>query len=912
MGVLPCCFALDGNAVDAGGKQKSHTAVQRPSRDEPHRGLRHPLNSSTDEPTGVTPVGRVLSKVRYLIEGLVDAKADKLSGLQSIKQSLSLILEDCGASYISVMAVSEDQKDALVIATAPKESVVFSNQQLQPCDSSTSFGMIVGGKVSMLSWSPPEGDPKTEDWRQLTKQAGLKSLWAVPLKSRDKIRGVLTVGFAAVEAEAAKSAGWCEYLQLVAAMLGGGLHHTQYIQMRREMQKSEALNGLVQCFLQSARQVLGHQGQYGHVWFRLALASRTSTTVTLFDDLSQLPDTRVKRHNSFSGSLRSLVKEVLAGGGVIRTSLPMKNTVVKVALANKKQVLIPDVQKLVNQMGNVTTDLFSTSLMKPPSSVLVLPVKTRLVMFGALYCMSSVPTDFKDHSARLKEMCELCSDQIHEMLTSKFQDDYQSICDLDDNDLKVSCSEGSFCLDSPRGQVLKSPVLCQDGSQSGGILTVEGRSSSSNHRLYTGRKSSFSIRKVVSSTGSLVMGLTDKLNHKRIVVALDEFEVGCLQELQLEVAVGSGGFAKVFRGHWRGLVVGVKVVHDIASDDKAVMKNAHEIALLAALSHPSIIQAYCCITDVPVLELMDCCKGGRSGAVAKQLSPRVSSAEESSGTGPTGVLCHVEILELCDMGNLSTANRAGLFSRRKESTAGEDEEEGGEGKSEDDEQAGSSEERVLYLLLTLIEIAGAMAYLHKMGVVHCDLKPANVLLKSCRKDPRGFITKVSDFGLSRVEDDDSCCTFPFNSCGTAPYVAPEALVCSKKVNSSVDVYAFGIMMWELWTGERPYGRMKQQQVVEDVVLKGLRPRFPAECLPQYSALAKSCWNTSPGLRPTFQDVLKSLCAMKSSLEENNSSNEGLAAIEDDALAIGEIGYEEAMRKGKAQQNADVWLRRCAE
>ncbi len=138
------------------------------------------------------------------------------------------------------------------------------------------------------------------------------------------------------------------------------------------------------------------------------------------------------------------------------------------------------------------------------------------------------------------------------------------------------------------------------------------------------------------------------------------------------------------------------------------------------------------------------------------------------------------------------------------------------------------------LLLTLIEIASAMGYLHSMGVVHCgearigrapsqsipstrlfcshvalsshdpdpkpyshfsdpgvqhtaDMKPANVLLKSSNNDPRGFSVKVSDFGLSRVEDDDTSSSFPFNSCGTAAYVAPEALICNKKVNSSVDV-----------------------------------------------------------------------------------------------------------------------------
>lgn len=47
------------------------------------------------------------------------------------------------------------------------------------------------------------------------------------------------------------------------------------------------------------------------------------------------------------------------------------------------------------------------------------------------------------------------------------------------------------------------------------------------------------------------------------------------------------------------------------------------------------------------------------------------------------------------------------------------------------------------LLLTLIEIGSALSYLHRMGVVHCDIKPANVLLKSSNHDPRGFTVKVS-------------------------------------------------------------------------------------------------------------------------------------------------------------------------
>jgi len=63
-----------------------------------------------------------------------------------------------------------------------------------------------------------------------------------------------------------------------------------------------------------------------------------------------------------------------------------------------------------------------------------------------------------------------------------------------------------------------------------------------------------------------------------------------LGDLQVTNLLGEGGFAKVFRGLWRGLTVGIKIVVDDGKNEKMVMKNAHEIAILSTLSHPHVTQ----------------------------------------------------------------------------------------------------------------------------------------------------------------------------------------------------------------------------------------------------------------------------------------------------------------------------------
>jgi len=92
---------------------------------------------------------------------------------------------------------------------------------------------------------------------------------------------------------------------------------------------------------------------------------------------------------------------------------------------------------------------------------------------------------------------------------------------------------------------------------------------------------------------------------------------------------------------------------------------------------------------------------------------------------------------------------------------------------------------------SLQDIAAGMDYLHTVGVLHGDLKGANVLLKSTATDPRGFMCKLADFGLSRVLDLDMT-HISTHTYGTISYMPPE-LLSQGKMTRAADVYSFGML-----------------------------------------------------------------------------------------------------------------------
>ncbi|MCO5172168.1 MAG: serine/threonine protein kinase [Planctomycetes bacterium] len=98
-------------------------------------------------------------------------------------------------------------------------------------------------------------------------------------------------------------------------------------------------------------------------------------------------------------------------------------------------------------------------------------------------------------------------------------------------------------------------------------------------------------------------------------------------------------------------------------------------------------------------------------------------------------------------------------------------------------------------------ICRAVAHAHERGVVHRDLKPGNVLI-----DP-GDVVHVLDFGLAKVTDaepTDLQLTHDGSSLGTPYYMAPEQLVSPKDVDRRADVFALGVLLYELTAGARPF------------------------------------------------------------------------------------------------------------
>lgn len=149
------------------------------------------------------------------------------------------------------------------------------------------------------------------------------------------------------------------------------------------------------------------------------------------------------------------------------------------------------------------------------------------------------------------------------------------------------------------------------------------------------------------------------------------------------------------------------------------------------------------------------------------------------------------------------------------------------------------------LLKVAIDVSKGMSYLHQNNIIHRDLKTANLLM-----DEHGVV-KVGDFGVARVQAQTGVMTA---ETGTYRWMAPEVIE-HKPYDHKADVFSFGIVLWELLTGEIPYAYLTPLQAAIGVVQQGLRPTIPKNTHPKLAELLEKCWQQEPTERPDFSEIL---------------------------------------------------------
>uniref|UniRef100_A0A3P9Q442 Ephrin type-A receptor 7 n=1 Tax=Poecilia reticulata TaxID=8081 RepID=A0A3P9Q442_POERE len=199
---------------------------------------------------------------------------------------------------------------------------------------------------------------------------------------------------------------------------------------------------------------------------------------------------------------------------------------------------------------------------------------------------------------------------------------------------------------------------------------------------------------------------------------------------------------------------------------------------------------------------------------------------------------------------------------------------------------------VIQLVGLLRGVAAGMTYLSDLGYIHRDLAARNILVNS------NLVCKVSDFGLSRVLEDDPDAAYT-TSGGKIPirWTAPEA-IAYRKFSSSSDVWSYGVVMWEVMSyGERPYWNLTNRDVIKSVE-EGYRLPAPMGCPAALHTLMLDCWQKDRNERPRF-------CQIVTVLDKLIRNPENLKSM--DSLCSSPPLMERAIPDFSSCSSVDEWL-----
>src|SRR5688500_3137865 len=157
------------------------------------------------------------------------------------------------------------------------------------------------------------------------------------------------------------------------------------------------------------------------------------------------------------------------------------------------------------------------------------------------------------------------------------------------------------------------------------------------------------------------------------------------------------------------------------------------------------------------------------------------------------------------------------------------------------------------VIRVLYDVVDALSYAHARGVVHRDIKPANILRS-------GNHSLVTDFGVAKALNaamSSAQMTSTGMAIGTPAYMAPEQLAGDPAADHRIDIYAVGLLAYELLTGKSPFVASSPQAVLAAVLTRDPTPlsEVRAEVPRRLSEMIMQCLSKVPGGRPPTAEAL---------------------------------------------------------
>ncbi|XP_052022829.1 mitogen-activated protein kinase kinase kinase 21 [Apodemus sylvaticus] len=325
--------------------------------------------------------------------------------------------------------------------------------------------------------------------------------------------------------------------------------------------------------------------------------------------------------------------------------------------------------------------------------------------------------------------------------------------------------------------------------------------------------------------------------------------------LELKELIGAGGFGQVYRATWQGQEVAVKAARRDPEQDAAAAAESvrREARLFAMLRHPNIIQLRgVCLRQPHLCLVLEFARGGalNRALAAAAPDPRTPGPRRARRIPP-----HV-------------------------------------------------------LVNWAVQIARGMLYLHEEAVVpilHRDLKSSNILLleKIEHDDICNKTLKITDFGLAREWHR----TTRMSAAGTYAWMAPE-VIRSSLFSKGSDIWSYGVLLWELLTGEVPYRGIDGLAVAYGVAVNKLTLPIPSTCPEPFAKLMKECWEQDPHIRPSFALILQQLTAIEEAVLTDMPQESFHSMQEDWKLEIQQM-FSELRTKEKELRSREEELSRAA-